>query len=157
MHKLIVSGLVSLETFLLVAVPVKVQAQDVATADNPCFAALQAVENTVEQGRDVAVTNIQIQEMSQSYADYPSERPKGLMFAMRGSDVAHVMNSPQLLTDLTTDVVNHCGAVSSMTFAGEHSDWAITYGLIDGQIQQFSCLEAVRGGRSTRWGEHYCL
>jgi|GEM_PF-2205521 len=67
--------------------------------------------------------------------------------------------SPQLMTMISKDVIEHCETVSKVSFNLDQTDWEDTYGLLgQGRVGEFRCVEPGRGsGASLAWGYNTCL
>lgn len=70
MHKLIVTGLIALDSLLFVTKPI--QAKEVKGKID-CTATIAAAQNRIEAGRNVEVT-IRSSDISKIYPDHPKSR-----------------------------------------------------------------------------------
>jgi hypothetical protein len=54
-------------------------------------------------------------------------------------------------------VISGCSQVGSVSFAMKETDWIVTYGMINGKVKHFTCVEAGPRAPALRWGETYCI
>jgi hypothetical protein len=71
-----------------------------------------------------------------------------------------VFNNDSVLKTIThlsiaTRVIKNCSQIGSVSFSGYRTDGGTEYGLKNGQIIEFICLEDQR--QLPRWGEDRCL
>ena len=72
----------------------------------------------------------------------PEGRPHQHAFGMSGSAVETVLSSPVLLDTLTTQIINNCNSVSSVSFGLWQSGFVVVYGLMpNGEVEFFKCPE----------------
>lgn len=121
-----------------------------------CDSAILQAANTISTGRDAKVTNMYFGDLSHEHSSYPTNRPIDAMFVMQGQSVADILSSNQFMTILATRVINGCGSIGRVTFGMDNTDWSYSYGLINGQVTGFSCIDDVSTNRTPRWGERYC-
>jgi len=122
-----------------------------------CDSAILQTANTISTGRDARVVDMYFSDLADEYNSYPANRPTAAMFIMRGRSVSDVLASNQFMTILATRVINSCGSVGRVTFGMDNTDWSHAYGLVNGQVVAFTCVEPGTTNRSLRWGERYCL
>jgi len=158
MNKSIISGLLALQSMLFLT-PVTAQELQPVQTVRDCATTLLDARNTLEQGRDVTVGEIRSFDVSSSYPDYPAGRPMSYRFRIGGSAAKDIMMSPQLMTMISKDVIEHCDTVSKVSFNLDQTDWEDTYGLLgQGRVGEFRCVEPGRGsGASLAWGYNTCL
>lgn len=98
------------------------------------------------------------------YADHPLGKPYEYIFSMRGSAIDSIFKSPQMLRQLTTQIINACDSISAVTYGRWGSGEAYSVGLLhNGQIDLFTCAEELgiypgrrQGNRRLRWGVQFC-
>jgi len=144
---------------MLLVVPVTAQEAQPVQKVRDCATTVLEARNTLEEGRDVNISEIRSSSVSNSYSDYPEGRPMSYRFKLGGSAAADIMYSPQLMTMLSQSIIGSCGTVSNVTFAVDQTDWERTYGLVgQGRVEEFRCIEAGRGSSSSlAWGYKFCL
>ncbi len=57
---------------------------------------------------------------------------------------------------IATRVIRNCSKIALVTFAYYQSDGVNTYGIKNGQIIEFTCIDAG-SDKKTKWGETYCM
>jgi hypothetical protein len=160
MRKTLISLVLCLKIFGLSDISVAAQ-EEVSSPSTTldCSTTVLDVRDELEQGRDLRVVAIQVIDKSNIYPDHPRGRSLGYQFDMLGDAVDDVMNSNQLLTKLSTEIINACDTVGTVTFGLRYSDWGQTYGFMgNGKVEEFRCAEvAGRSGTRWAWGYEVCL
>ena len=121
-----------------------------------CTLALSEAVTALEEGRDVQVADVVSIDISQGYSDYPADAPIGVVFRMNGQAAADVMNSHQFMTTISTQLITECQPVSLVDFQVNYTDWSAKYGLVNGNVIAFECVEPGVGAY-TQWGQEFCL
>lgn len=85
----------------------------------------------------------------------PADRPVSILFFLGGQGQASVLSSPQFMLSLSQEVIEDCGATSSVRFGSDNSGWHDIYGLVDGEVTGFTCVE-LYADRDLEWGEYFC-
>ena len=52
-------------------------------------------------------------------------------------------------------MIDDCGATSSVRFGSDNSGWHDIYGLVDGDVTGFTCVD-LYADRQLEWGEYFC-
>jgi hypothetical protein len=135
--------------------------RSISTSDEAiCASALEDARNRIEENREIRV-GINALDMStwDSSGNYPPGRPMDYSFNLDGRAMYDIMNSPQFLNSISTDIINNCTSASAVSFVGGQSDWIITFGLFDeGQVEQFRCVSPRENDSGELpWGYMYCL
>jgi len=117
-----------------------------------CNAALGGLGRLLLSGRRLDVTGASY--LPNSYRAFPSDRPLELSITITGEDVNAVMRSPQLLTTMSRAFIEGCPLVGLVTFAVEYSGWINSFGVVNGDVVPFQCLDL--GGQEPVWGQQYC-
>lgn len=105
-----------------------------------CQAEIDAATETVEGGRDVRVIRVIQRDASDSYSGYPDDASFSLNFMMEGTAVPAVMNSPQFMTIISTDVIDTCQSISLVKFTESQLDQSRIYGSVDGSVSPLRCI-----------------
>ncbi|MBE9067177.1 hypothetical protein IQ260_10970 [Leptolyngbya cf. ectocarpi LEGE 11479] len=127
-------------------------------AQRKCEDALASVVGSIQEGRDAQVADISASNLSEVYRGYPSGVELEVTLALDGSAADNVMNSPQLMTNASAQLINGCQGVGLVKFNRYYTDWNESFGLIDGTVSQFSqCVEPVGDRQYLEWGQRYCL
>lgn len=82
-------------------------------------------------------------------------RPHELTLMIGGQGQETVLSSPQFMHNISDRLIQHCETVSAVRFASNNSGWQDIYGLINGQVTGFACVD-IAPGQTLRWGEYYC-
>lgn len=83
------------------------------------------------------------------------DRPHEMTFRLGGQGQASVLSSPQFMRNMGDRLIQACGSVSAVRYASDASGWHDIYGLINGQVTGFTCVD-IDAARDLRWGEYYC-
>ncbi|MEO1124640.1 MAG: hypothetical protein AAFX95_11200 [Cyanobacteria bacterium J06639_16] len=126
------------------------------STEQECRAAFTEAVNTIENGRRVEVVDIVSIDLSRGHRGYPANAPVGIILAMEGQATADVLNSHQFMNNISSQIIEDCQPVSLVEFQMYSTDWAETYGLVNGNVVLFSCIEAGIGA-NPRWGQVVCL
>ena len=157
MNRVLSVGLIVSNIVLLNALPVRAQGMVVATEE--CVGAISSVESQLKSDRDLTIEFSQINDRN-AYGTPPEGRPHQYAFGMSGSAVEGVMSSPVLLNTLTTQIIDNCDSISSVSFGLWQSGLVSVYGLLpSGEVEPFKCPEDYEFNPDTDrdlvWGE-YC-
>ena len=143
-----------------------------------CTQAIANMTSTLETDRDLSalVSSLQLDRL---YASAPSGRPYGVNVAVNGPAAESVMVSPQLLTQLSSQLVGSCGSVGAVVFSTntpdtELGDFERTFGFLPAagdaiaqvargdeaadMVSEFSCVnkEDRDSAAPLAWGERFC-
>jgi len=142
-----------------------------------CTGAIADMTSTLETDREInaVVSSLQLDRL---YANEPSSRPHGVNVTVEGAAALSVMFSPQLLTQLSAQLVGSCTSVGAVVFSmstgdAEAGDFERTFGFLPmpgdtsaqamrgeeaaEQVTEFSCVS--RGSDDDTllsWGERLC-
>lgn len=83
------------------------------------------------------------------------DRPYELTVMLGGEGQATVLSSPQFMRNISDRLIQNCGSVSAVRFTSNNSGWHDVYGLINGMVTGFTCVD-IDPAREPRWGEYYC-
>lgn len=132
------------------------------TEPDGCSKAIASVEQELQT---VHQTKIELSEMNDNNAsNTPFEnRPNQYVFGLTGK----VLQSPETLNSLATQIINNCNSVSSVSFGAWQSDWIQIFGLMSNdKVEMFSCPRPPGSSppspedeqyRELVWGEHCSL
>ncbi|NES19734.1 MAG: hypothetical protein F6K41_12590 [Symploca sp. SIO3E6] len=127
-----------------------------------CQAAIQAVTAKLRDEQNIEIVSVTKRDVSEIYSDYPKERPGGYFITMRGNQVINLLNSPQLMSILTTQIIDNCETASLVMFGFPNSDFTVPLGLMpNGTVQPFECLEVsleeLEYIEKPVWGKTFCF
>ena len=126
-----------------------------AVIKQECDTALGEVGRLLLPGRQLDVTDVYYSFINDGYRVFPAERPGAMNIVIDGEDANAVMRSPQLLTTVARAFIEGCRPVGLVTFGVPASDWTNSFGLINGRVQPFQCVEP--GEAAPTWGFEYCF
>lgn len=152
MNKSINITLIILKLLLISALPLKAQSFN---KTNDCHIAVDSIKNKLENAYQLRVVNIEMGNII-SYSDYPTGRPNQYSFAMEGTAVESVLNSPVLLNYLAYQIMNYCNSVSLVSFGLVSTDYILNFGLMpNGKVAKFQCPDLQFDPLLTNnsWGE----
>jgi hypothetical protein len=127
--------------------------------NSKCDAAIQATSKQIEKGWEVVIrTRVHITSALLGDATYLANRPLGYTISLGGIAASGIMNSPQLMHSISSDIINACSSVSSVSFNVSETDWTAIYGLFEqGQVKRFQCVKDLKPTNKIHWGYIYCL
>ena len=161
MNKPLTVGLVVLINLSLFGCS-RITSQNTDTEPEECSEAIASVE---QQLQTVHQTTIELSQMNDNNASITpfEDRPNQYKFGLRGS----VLQSPETLNTLATQIINNCNSVSSVSFGAWQSDMIQIYGLMpDGKVKVFECPRPLGSSPPSPedeqytelvWGEHCSL
>ena len=141
----------------------------------PCSAALISAISDIETAREVnaAVSPVQLRDR---YAEFPADRPNGVKVALNGPATLSVIRSPQLLDQLSGELIRNCPTVGAVVFRSAETGFEKIFGFLPNRdetslvveadavpVGEFSCVpvpDNSRAGRSVArslaWGDQIC-
>ncbi|MGD1864299.1 MAG: PPC domain-containing protein [Phormidesmis sp.] len=145
----------------------------VPNSNTVCTRAIADMTNTLETDREASavVSSLQLDRL---YIGGPSVRPNGVNVSINGPAALSVMFSPQLLTQMSAQLVGACSSVGAIIFSTEAGDYERTFGFLPmpgnatdqvargdeaaEMVTEFSCVSRQEGAPSTplTWGESFC-
>jgi hypothetical protein len=136
-----------------------------------CLKAINAAEAKIVEDRTIDLRT-EFGDTSEDWSDragYPADRPQSVTFflGMLNSPVVApdgeaILQSPQLMEAIATDITNRCLSIGYVSFAAPHSDWFVPFGIINGSLKAFQCAEDWNPRSRTprpplNWGFYNCL
>lgn len=133
-----------------------------ADIEQRCTAAVRTAVNRLNEVSNVDVVDVTTINLSESYSNYPPSAPLGIIFSLEGTGVDNVMNSGQLMTTISNQVVTGCPVISLVKIGQNRSDYYATFGLTGNSVTAFQqCREvgilSSADSELLRWGEVYCF
>lgn len=86
-------------------------------------------------------------------------RPHEIKLVLGGSGQAAVLSSPKFMLRISNDLIQGCDTGSSIRFAADQSGWDSVYGIVDGRVANFTCVDPLSspfGGLRWESAEYYC-
>lgn len=161
MQKLLLLGLITLDTFLLPFFPSQAQNLQNNSEISECRAALQTAQERIKKGRNIKITAMTKQDISSIYNDHPEHRSFGYVFGLNGPASQSVMNSGQFMASISKSIMQHCPDVSIVEFSLHRTDAVVTFGYSGkNKVSLFNdciSLDEARSGVKLSWGKITCL
>jgi hypothetical protein len=171
-HRWLIGGLITLNfsfnPFILTSALAQTNSE--ASSEESCLQAINTAESKILEGRENISLKTKIYNLSdESRNDYPPGRNRGMVFVLGAHfgvqtppEGEAILNSPQLMRSIATQVTNGCSTISYVEFTAPYSDYYIPFGIINGSVERFQCSEDwnPRGGGLRpvdRWGYYTCL
>ena len=125
---------------------------------SPCNTALNNMREKITRGNREISVEFETRDISNSsdwYLDMPKDRPQELQVII-SSNINNFMISTDPLK-MTTLAIKDCKLVSVVTYGIYKTDHIASYGLVNGVVQSFECIEANRyRTRKIMWGQQSC-
>lgn len=141
-----------INTLVLSSLPASANYSTKSTAK--CRAAITEAKKTISKGRKIKI-NIKIFNVAEHYSDYPKQYPVGYTFIFSGAATEQVMNSVKFLSIISKRIITKCESVGLIDFSQDGTDWVQRYGIINGELKAFECVDPPQNNIS--WGIHVCL
>ncbi len=126
------------------------------SSTSECDAAFNQMLTSLTEGRQLSIASQFSRETSENYSDYPEGRSLLHTVAIQGSASDSVMNSPQLLLNISESFLNGCSTAGAITVVNLNSVAGVeTVGLVDGRPTFFECTQGIVTTRIP-WGYHDC-
>ena len=122
-----------------------------------CNSAISATLDRFGSISNLRVANTEIIDLSEWYRNYPANAPSGVQFGLEGRAVNNVMNSPRLMTDISTRIISDCPSISWVRIGQYQSGTYATFGLINGRVSAFRRCADDSSPNLPNWGEVYCF
>ncbi|MFK8185074.1 MAG: PPC domain-containing protein [Phormidesmis sp.] len=141
-------------------------AQEMAAAAVPgntpvCDAAILSTMTQLQRDRnlDVLVDAVRLRNY---FRNVPSARPNGISVGLNGPAALSVMFSPQLLTYLSSELVQECATVGAIFFDSAEAGFERVFGYLPSDqseisVSEFSCGDTDARRRKVDWGSRMCL
>ena len=130
------------------------------SSDRACDAALAQLKQRLIADRQLRVP---AQWEGEVYGNSPEGRPIVYSVAVEGPAAASVLNSPQLLQEISTAFINECDLAAAVSIGLYRAGGGDIFGIVEGQVKRFGCAEdiGIEPGpmvvdRPMPWGYHYC-
>ena len=126
---------------------------------------LKVIKDTTQ--RLEAIPNVKVTDNSQftklliPYPERSAQLDRRYVFAVSGSGVETVWKSPELMTEITRQIIDGCYGVAAVTFGRDRTGDSATVGKFpDGSIKKFTCGADFDRHTRTRpplsWGQQVC-
>lgn len=131
-----------------------------ASGNSTCRTVIAQIRQGLEDQNNVQVI-VRTKDLSAGYSDYPHNRPRQYVFAMKGTAVKSIMNSPKMMKTIAIQVFNSCDSSGAVSFGLDNSGSMITFGLFqDGRVEPFKCMkdfDPTKVIKRPQWGEERCI
>ncbi|HEY9631582.1 MAG TPA: hypothetical protein V6C84_30185 [Coleofasciculaceae cyanobacterium] len=142
----------------LVAIANSAMAAGDRTSDDACSNALASAQQRLEEGRTLTI-GIRQNDISNQYPDHPEGRTSQYMFVLSGRPTLTILNSPQFMRSISSEIIENCDSVGIVSFIQWNSDGPAMFGIMpSGQVEGFHCLERNRRSQvRPQWGQEVCI
>lgn len=129
---------------------------------NYCLKVIKDTTQRLEAIPNVKVTdNSQFTKLLIPYPERSAQLDRRYVFAVSGSGVETVWKSPELMTEITRQIIDGCYGVAAVTFGRDRTGDSATVGKFpDGSIKKFTCGADFDRHTRTRpplsWGQQVC-
>jgi hypothetical protein len=113
------------------------------SSDSICNTAFEQLKKKLVEGRELTIAYQGVEEMNPD-ENYPEGRPLSYRLDIRGKATSSILNSPRLLMSISRDFLGACTSAGTVTISdnrGTDADLNITFGLVDGQVTRFLCVD----------------
>ncbi|MGG6298129.1 hypothetical protein ACQ4M4_27360 [Leptolyngbya sp. AN02str] len=141
---------------IIALAPTAAQAQFRPEVQSQCEEALRSAGSLLLRERNLTVVDAGFWRASEIYRGYPDNKPVAFGVRLSGPDAENVMNSIQLMTTISRTIINGCPPVGLVTFSMAETDWQSPFGLINGQVREFECVDPS-SEPTTPWGYYTCI
>lgn len=156
-----------------------VYAGNAIASSETCESAIQNVTGDMRDRLGAEVTEVMVRPAEYPFSPFPNAKDEVLIVlyrAIRNSDsplpsdhlaspdrLTHIseniMNSPSLLTEYSTQIIQGCDPVARVTFGLRNSGYLRSFSYRpDKTVAPDTCLDPVRGeNRDVAWGQSVCV
>lgn len=120
-----------------------------APVPEACRDAILNAETRISDVPNTALVDIDVVTAPDGH---PPDRRALMRFVAGGPGSGVILTSPEFMQTISTAIITGCEIVSVVEFALDESDGIEQFGLIDGEVKRFDCVEA---GEPT-WGYQRC-
>lgn len=126
--------------------------QTTDSVSNACHQSLSQVKNPINNVTNTFVSQLIVENNSLSPL---TTRPNELVLVLGGPGQGTILSSGELMQNISEQLIQNCETLSSIKIASNNSGWHHVFGLINGRVQTFECIDAGPGNQ-LRWGEYFC-
>jgi hypothetical protein len=119
---------------------------------NACHQSLFQARNNIINTQNAFLYGLKVENNSLSPV---RGKPNELVLVVGGPGEDTLLSSGELMQTLSEQLIQNCGTVSSVRIASNNSGWHHVFGLINGRVQIFDCIDAGPGN-TLRWGQYFC-
>ncbi|MCT7967064.1 SH3 domain-containing protein [Laspinema sp. D1] len=122
------------------------------SVSNTCHQSLSQAQNQVNNVRNAFLSGILVETNSLSPV---RGKPNELVLVVGGPGEDAILSSGELMQTISERLIQNCGTISSVKIASNNSGWHHVFGLINGRVQIFDCIDAGPGNQQ-QWGQYFC-
>lgn len=134
-----------------------------------CDERILSAMDELQRDRELGILVDAVQLRRYFSGQIPRRRPNGIRMGLNGPAALSIMFSPQLLTHLSTEMIQDCTTIGAVFFESPEADFERVFGDVSGsrnnpEISEFDCQrDSQRGsqrgsrGQKPAWGERLCL
>ncbi len=119
---------------------------------NACHQNLSQTTNNINNIRNAFLSEIVVRNNSLSPVQ---GRPNELVLVVGGTRQDVILSSGDFMQNISESLIQNCETVSSIKTASNNSGWHHVFGLINGRVQAFECVDAAPGVK-LKWGQYFC-
>lgn len=126
-----------------------------------CDEAILSTMSQLQSDRDLDVL-VDAVRLRSYFRNFPSSRPNGISMGLNGPAALSVMFSPQLLTYLSSELIQECSTVGAVFFDSAEAGFERVFGYSSGDrgsaaASEFPCTYAGSRRGKPAWGNRTCL
>lgn len=126
-----------------------------------CDAAIVSTLDQLQSDRDLGVI-VDAVQLRTYFRNVPSARPNGISMGLNGPAALSVMFSPQLLTFLSSELIQDCTTVGAVFFESAEAGFERVFGYLpsdrtDISADEFPCVTGHERRSRPEWGRRTCL
>ncbi|MCT7981703.1 hypothetical protein NG796_00190 [Laspinema sp. A4] len=126
--------------------------QTTDSVSNACHQSLSEVKNTLNNVPNTFISRIILENNALSPL---ATRPNELVVLVGGPGQRTILSSVEFMQNISDQLIQNCETVSAVKLASNNSGWHHVFGLINGRVQTFECIDSGPGVQ-LKWGEYFC-
>lgn len=152
---ILLSGLVAISTQSL-------EAQETPALWSQCKRVIDRNAVRLQAIPNVKVTgNSKFAPLLTPYPDRKAGLSRRYIFALKGTGVSNLLQSPKLMTEITQEITDSCVGTAVVTFGRDRTGELVNVGLFpNGTVKRFTCGADLDRRTRTRppmtWGQQAC-
>lgn len=122
--------------------------------ENAVARSIEVVGNEAAQ-----IANLDFSNISDIYKDVPRDSIYRITFGMEAGAEEDIPGSLELWTTASAQIIEGCQSIGIVRFGKYASGNVISFGLVDGKISPFQCIEPdeTKPIESLEWGKTICV
>ncbi|MBE9061574.1 hypothetical protein [cf. Phormidesmis sp. LEGE 11477] len=130
-----------------------------------CTNTILSATEEIETNRETSVLVSSLQ-LSRLYESIPESRPYGMYLSLSGAAATSILQSPQFLERLSSELIESCSSVGAIFFGANSLEEERIFGLLERRsvrgrqslrVSLFDCLNRSQGANARlQWGKQVC-